>query len=119
MRTITIAGALTLSACMHANAPMPPDGKEVNAEQLDKVTDAVATCPQIRPLLAGALVDDRVTIGEMRRILRRMAYASAESDRFESYDRARDAVGMRRPARGPSCDPRAATDLYSLIAPKT
>jgi hypothetical protein len=113
--TTTIAAMLALSACTHARAPMPPDTSDVTAEQLDKVTYAVASCPQVRPLLAKALADDRVTMGELRGMLRRMRDASAVSDRLDSYDRARDAVGMRVPPRGASCDPRPATDLYAFI----
>lgn len=115
----TVVAMLALSACTPAVAPIPPDTSDVTAEQLDKVTYAVPSCPQVRPLLAKALVDDRITMGELRGMLRRMRDASAISDRLDSYDRARDAVGMRVPPRSASCDPRPATDLFSLIDRKS
>lgn len=114
----TVVTMLALAACTRAGETMPPDTSEVTAEQLDKVTYAVASCPQVRPLLAKALDDDRVTMGELRGMLKRMRNASAVSDRLDSYDRARDAVGMRVPPRSASCDPRPAPDLYALIGRK-
>lgn len=112
MRPIAIAMMLGLAAC--AQTPSQADTASATPDQIDRLTDAVGTCPQIRPLLVTALADDRVSMGELRAIVHRVRDVSEMTQRNDSYDRARRAVGLPLPPRGPSCDPKFVQNLYSI-----
>lgn len=102
-----LAAALALlaaTACARGKDEYFRPDDTATAETVDKVTFAASQCAGIRPDLARALADDRITKGEVRAIAVRAARLAYTSDLADSYAEARRVSGQPPARRGPPCN---------------